>query len=30
LIPVVLAVVPDEHATHPGELLNEFDALHAI
>ena len=30
LIPIMLAAVPDEHATHPGEFLNEFGAFHAI
>jgi len=30
LIPVMLAAVPDENATHRRKFLNEFDALHAI
>ena len=29
LIPVVLAAVTDEHATHLREFLNEGDSLHA-
>jgi hypothetical protein len=29
LIPIVLAAVPDKHAAHSREFLNECDALHA-